>query len=229
MPRTGQIAQHLKVLAAQVWQSKFNPWNPHKGGRRESSPQSYPLTATSTLYAFEYKHTLAHRVNKFFKKTNCILQWSHKTLLKRVIFESPCFKEQINWNTSWYPASWFEALPLLFSMWQVVVRCHLRATGVTWPHVSHHLESQYDLALVVTGPQDSMKASSISLVLALALFCGLGLESWPPHARQILCHRVALSPVGVLCRYLVASRLMTFHWIKRVTGLSKLYCKRMHT
>lgn len=92
---------------------------------------------------------------------------------------------------------------------------------MTWPHVSCHLEGQYGLSLVVMGPQDSVKASHVSLMLALALFCGIELESWPPHTRQVLCPRGAPSPPCTRAvRCLLASCLLTFQWIKRVTGPS---------
>jgi hypothetical protein len=33
----------------EVWWYQFNPWKPSQGGRRELTPESYPLTSTHIL------------------------------------------------------------------------------------------------------------------------------------------------------------------------------------
>ena len=40
------MAQHIKALSAQAWQLLFSAQNPWKGGKREPTPQSHPLTST---------------------------------------------------------------------------------------------------------------------------------------------------------------------------------------
>lgn len=44
------MVQHVKVLAVHVGQPEFDPENPHKGGRREPTQQSCPLTFTVTAF-----------------------------------------------------------------------------------------------------------------------------------------------------------------------------------
>lgn len=44
-------------MCCEAWHPKFNPWDLHKGGRRESAPQTYYMT---------YTHTSAHVLKKNF-------------------------------------------------------------------------------------------------------------------------------------------------------------------
>lgn len=46
-----------------------------------------------------------------------------------------------------------------------------------WSHVSHHLEGQYGLSLVVAWPQDSTKENSVSPVLGFGFLLCFWLES----------------------------------------------------
>lgn len=42
------MAQQLTVLAEQAWKPEFDPWNSQKGGRKELTPYSCPLTSIRT-------------------------------------------------------------------------------------------------------------------------------------------------------------------------------------
>lgn len=47
---SGEMAHQVKALVTQAWQPQFQPQNLHKGGRRDPTPQSCPLTSTCTLW-----------------------------------------------------------------------------------------------------------------------------------------------------------------------------------
>lgn len=45
------------MFAGEAWQPELDPWTPEKGGRREWTPQSYPLAATCTSWHVDNSHT----------------------------------------------------------------------------------------------------------------------------------------------------------------------------
>jgi hypothetical protein len=85
------MAQQVKVLAMQAFWPEVNHWSPGKGRRKESIPQSYPLTCTCALRHAYPPHIIPTHVNekhnlKHFKRmprrsqyhiTSCVLYALH--------------------------------------------------------------------------------------------------------------------------------------------------------
>lgn len=51
------MIQQVKGACLQAWQSEFNPGEGPRGGKREATPKTCPLTATQSAHPPIYTHS----------------------------------------------------------------------------------------------------------------------------------------------------------------------------
>lgn len=64
------MAQWVKVLAMQAWQTEFHPWNLGKGRGKEQTQPGCPLISSQVPWDM-HRHTLS--INKIKTKQNLVI------------------------------------------------------------------------------------------------------------------------------------------------------------